>query len=123
MFPLTCEVHKKPVGNISPIFSCILASLFRLPCRRSAMVRYVTQRGYMQTQTLFAQFSYLVHNHGLIAKNLCLGYWVSLLANFAPLGDWRVKLAVYMVNLLVLAVLQLQPYYGRSAAVVSERIQ
>jgi len=87
------------------------------------MVRYVTQRGFMQTQTLFAQFSYLVHNHGLITKNLCLGYWVSFLANFVPLGDWRVKLAVYMVNLLVLAVLQLQPYYGRSAAVVSERIQ
>jgi hypothetical protein len=68
-------------------------------------------------------YSYLVHNHGLIAKNLCLGYWASLLANFVPLGNWLVKLAVYMVNLLVLAVLQLQTYYGRSAAVVSERIQ
>jgi hypothetical protein len=51
-------------------------------------------------------YSYLVHNHGLIAKNLCLGYWASLLANFVPLGNWLVKLAVYMVNLLVLAVLQ-----------------
>jgi hypothetical protein len=69
------------------------------------------------------QFSHLVHNHGLIAKNLCLGYWVSLLGNFVPFGDWRVKLAVYMVNLLVLAMLQLRPYYGRGAAVVSERIQ
>jgi hypothetical protein len=68
-------------------------------------------------------YSYLVHNHGLIAKNLCLGYWASLLANFVPLGNWLVKLAVYMVHLLVLAVLQLQTYYGRSAAVVSERIQ
>jgi hypothetical protein len=68
-------------------------------------------------------YSYLVHNHGLIAKNLCLGYWASLLANFVPLGNWLVKLAVYMVNLLVLAVLQLQTYYGRSVAVVSERIQ
>lgn len=71
----------------------------------------------------FGIYFYLVHNHGLIAKKLCLGYWASLLANFVPLGDWRVKLAVYMVNLLVLAVLQLQTYYGRSAAVVSERIQ
>jgi hypothetical protein len=87
------------------------------------MVRYVTQRGFMQTQTLFAQFSHLAHNQGLITKNLCLGYWVSLLGNFIPLGDWRIKLAVYMVNLFVLAVLQLHPYYGKSAAVVSERIQ
>jgi len=60
------------------------------------MVRYVTQRGFMQTQTLFAQFSHLAHNQGLITKNLCLGYWVSLLGNFIPLGDWRIKLAVYM---------------------------
>jgi len=77
----------------------------------------------MQTQTLSAQFSHLFHNQSLITKNLCLGYWASLLGNFIPLGDWRVKLAVYMVNLLVLTMLQLQPYYGRSAAVVSERIQ
>jgi hypothetical protein len=59
--------------------------------------------------------------NGVGPNNVCAG--AVLLKGHVPLGDWRVKLAVYMVNLLVLAVLQLQPYYGRSAAVVSERIQ